>query len=525
MSIEIELKFLVAQNAQSVLSKWVEKFVKKNPETGVEPSVSRLTNTYFDSNEQLLRQHDMGLRVRGTDGVWEQTIKTKGKTVGGLHQRPEYNVDLTENQLDLSLFDAQILPSQYSAAQLQSLVQPLFTTEFTRHTWLISHPSCVFEMVYDVGTIQAGVQGADGESCDISEVEVELKSGDISVVFGFARKLVKYLAKKRDDYCGEVRLGAYSKAARGYQLYFAKPLAVKSYMKQVVLEPKDTIEEAFIKTIEYGLEFMQHHEQCFCETLDGNALRRFGEGVDLIRHCFRQYPMLIGNAANLEFDTEFAWIENAFDWVEHSIELENIMSKTGKFRKRIELNSALSDLVAHEGNKDPDKQRIKAFFYQPRYNQLILDISRWLMDKGWRGDKDINLNASSQSSLQLLSCQMLSASWRSMLEVLPRQHQFTIDDYIEQHSQLKYSLLTGTCVGGLYSPSLRDVFRDPWIDLSLGIDELKTLQLLQNLAKQIDDSANNSTLNWLQKQIESLLHAMEQSRLQAIKMKPYWTAS
>lgn len=333
------------------------------------------------------------------------------------------------------------------------------------------------------------------------------------------------MAKQQDEYSGEVRLGAFSKAARGYQLCFAKPLAIKPNMKQVALAPKDTIEQAFIKTIEYGLEFMQHHEQCFCDTLDVNALRRFSAGVDLIRHCFRQYPMLIGDAQNLEFDQQFEWIESAFNWVEHSIELENILSKTGKYRKRLELNSALAELVADEGNKEPDKQQIKSFFYQPRYNQLILDVSRWLMDKGWRGDKDINLSASSQHSLQLLSCQMLSASWRSMLEVMPRQQQFTIDDYIQQHSQLKYSLLTGTCVGGLYSSSLRDVFRDPWLDLSLGIDELKTLQLLQNLAKQIDDSANNGTLNWLQQQIESLLHAMEQSRLQAIKMKPYWTAS
>lgn len=87
MSIEIELKFLVASNAQSVLSKWVDKFVSKNPNTSVADSVSQLTNTYFDSADQVLRQHDMGLRVRGTDGIWEQTIKTKGKTVGGLHQR------------------------------------------------------------------------------------------------------------------------------------------------------------------------------------------------------------------------------------------------------------------------------------------------------------------------------------------------------------------------------------------------------------------------------------------------------
>ena len=525
MSIEIELKFLVGPNAQAVLAKWIEQFVSQNPQTSVDKSVSQLTNTYFDSESQVLRQHDMGLRVRGTDGVWEQTIKTRGKAVAGLHQRPEYNISLDNNQLNLSLFDSQILPESYSATQLQSIVEPLFTTEFNRTTWLISHPSCVFEMVYDTGTISAYEQGIDGDSVDISEVEIELKSGDMGVIYAFARKLLEYLGQSHDDYSGQMRIGAFSKAARGYQLYFAKPLAVKSYMKQVALEASDTIEQAFVKTIEYGLGFMQHHEQVFCENLDAKALRRFDDGVALIRHCFRQYPMLIAEPDKLMFDQELAWVESAFDWVEHSIELEDIMSKTGKYRKRLELNSALADLVADEGNKDPDKERIRAFFYQPRYNKLMLDIGRWLLEKGWRGDKDINLNTSSQSSLQLHSCQMLSSSWRSMLDVLPYQHQFSIDDYIEHHSALKNSLLTGICVGGLYSAGLRDVFRDPWVDLSSGIDELKTLRLLQGLAKQIDDSSNNSTLNWLEQQIDSLLHAMEQSRTQAIKMKPYWAES
>ena len=520
MSIEIELKFLVAQNAGGILAKWVDKFVSKNPDTLVEHSKVQLSNTYFDTEDQLFRQHDMGLRVRGTDGIFEQTIKTKGKVVGGLHQRPEFNVALEHEQLDLSLFDSQILPANFSVEQLQAKVEPLFTTEFSRQIWHIQHPSCVFEMVFDVGTISA-----QSESMPLAEVEVELKSGDISVVFGFARKLIKHLSKQQDDYDGSVRVGAFSKAARGYQLYFGKPLTVKSYMTQVPLKLDDSIEQAFVKTVEYGLNFMQYHEQCFCDSLDINALRRFNDGVAIIRHAFKQYTMLVSEQDLSELDQQLAWIGSSFEWVEHSLELEAIMSKTGKYRKRLELNTALAQLVADEGRKDPDRQQIERFFYQARYNQFLIDISRWLMEKGWRGDRDVNLNAQAQGSLQLLSCDMLNASWRSLLQAFPRQQQFSIEDYIEHQQQLEYSLLTGSCVGGLYSSSLRDGFRDPWVDISSGIDELKTLYLLQTLAKQVDTQGESTTLSWLQQQIDSLLHAMEQSRSQAIKMKPYWSAN
>ena len=267
---------------------------------------------------------------------------------------------------------------------------------------------------------------------------------------------------------------------------------------------------------------MQHHEQCFCDSFDVTALRRFNDGVALIRHGIKQYSMLVSQACAQDLDEQLAWLESSFDWVEHSIEIEAIMSKTGKYRKRLELSTALAQLVADEGRKDPDKQQIEQFFYQPRYNQFLLDMSRWLMDRGWRDENDANISAQSQGSLQLLSCDMLNNSWRSLLQRFLDQQHFTMQDYIEHHQQLKYSLLTGSCVGGLYGSNLRDGFRDPWVDISSGIEELKTLELLQSLAQQLEVDSSESTLSWLQKQTESLLHAMEQSRLQAIKMKPYW---
>lgn len=518
MEIEIELKFLVSPNAGLTLTNWLEKFTTKNVGTQVEESAAHLTNTYYDTQTLLFRQHDIGVRTRSTDGVFEQTIKTRGQVVGGVHRRGEYNIDIADNQLQLAQFPSEALPPQVTVSELQDQVIALFTTDFHRRTWLIRHPSCVFEMVFDHGFIDC-----EGERVEISEVELELKSGEIGVVFEFARKLVKSLAKHKHDadYDGKVRLGYLSKAARGYQLFHGKGLKVKTDLTQVPLEAKDSIEQAFIKTVEYGLGFMQHHEQCFVDSHDLQALRSFCDGVLLIRHGIWQYNMLIGNESGEYFDKELSWLEHSFDWVEHGYQLEALMSKTGKYRKRLELNSELASLVKEEGRKEPDLTEVERFFSQPRYNHLMLDLSRWLIEKGWRGD-NMNLSVESEGGLQLLSCKMLTSSWQSLLQVSPSQ-QFNIEDYVNHHQQLKRSLLTGTCVGGLYSDSIRNGFRNPWFDLSLGIDELKTLHLLQSLAEQVCDNENSSTLNWLAQQTESLLHAMEHSRLLAIKMKPYWS--
>ncbi len=45
----------------------------------------------------------MGLRIRGDQGRYEMTLKIAGRVVGGLHQRPEYNIPLDKPELALEL--------------------------------------------------------------------------------------------------------------------------------------------------------------------------------------------------------------------------------------------------------------------------------------------------------------------------------------------------------------------------------------------------------------------------------------
>ena len=84
MDIEIELKFLVTPNAAPVLAKMVQNFAENDHNVSVNHTKVHLANTYYDTDDKLLRQHDIGMRTRSTDGIWEQTIKTAGKVVGGL---------------------------------------------------------------------------------------------------------------------------------------------------------------------------------------------------------------------------------------------------------------------------------------------------------------------------------------------------------------------------------------------------------------------------------------------------------
>lgn len=96
MAQEIELKFIVNHSAVEALRDHL------NTLGGEHHDPVQLLNIYYETPDNWLRGHDMGLRIRGENGRYEMTMKVAGRVTGGLHQRPEYNVALSEPTLDLA---------------------------------------------------------------------------------------------------------------------------------------------------------------------------------------------------------------------------------------------------------------------------------------------------------------------------------------------------------------------------------------------------------------------------------------
>lgn len=208
MTIEIELKYELSANSKenSAIADDISAMLKaKN--VSFEIDQHQLTNDYFDTKNLTLRKLDFGLRVRTKDHQYEQTIKTAGKIVGCLHQRPEYNVEIATSQLDLSLFPKEIWPENINLEVLEKDLQIIFSTNFFRQTWLIYQGISVVELALDSGDIftKSGnpIQG-------INELEIELVTGDEQALFVLAEQLSNVVT---------MAPGTLSKAARGYALY------------------------------------------------------------------------------------------------------------------------------------------------------------------------------------------------------------------------------------------------------------------------------------------------------------------
>ncbi len=208
MNTEIELKYLLSATDvenEHVAEKITAMLVAQNVD--FEYSEKLLANDYFDSENLDLRKMDIGLRIRSQAHQYEQTIKTAGKVISGLHQRPEYNVDIESNHLALALFPEHIWPENLDVNALQEKLQVIFTTNFTRQAWLISQDNSVIELALDRGSINTA---SSQQALVISELEIELVKGEQKALFNLAEQLKAIV---------NIEPGNLSKAARGYALH------------------------------------------------------------------------------------------------------------------------------------------------------------------------------------------------------------------------------------------------------------------------------------------------------------------
>lgn len=170
-----------------------------------------LGNVYFDTPSLTLAKAKSALRLRRTPEQWLQTYKTLGEAKAGLHSRHEWELPVLGEALEI---DALLAACDDDAARdaLQAAAPDLialFRTDFTRIVWDVEREGSQIEVALDSGAITAEVDG-EPRRAEISELEIELKSGDASALETLAAELRgAFPALDPEDV---------SKAQRGYRL-------------------------------------------------------------------------------------------------------------------------------------------------------------------------------------------------------------------------------------------------------------------------------------------------------------------
>lgn len=150
-----------------------------------EPVNQYLHSTYYDTPDFRLGKQRIALRTRKVTNQWIQTIKSGGTVHDGLHQHHEFECALNDDKPDLDRIPEKQLKDFFSNKQLRNKLQPIFSTVFHRTIYLLE-PQEHFKLEC---CIDDGVITANQKTEIISEIELELKSGDKSQLIEFSRLL------------------------------------------------------------------------------------------------------------------------------------------------------------------------------------------------------------------------------------------------------------------------------------------------------------------------------------------------
>ncbi|MEI6858920.1 MAG: CYTH domain-containing protein [Shewanella sp.] len=501
MNAEIELKLFFQLEQQQKLIYLLDSLPNSQQQTCRE-----LSNTYFDTPDLQLRRWDMGLRVRGYDGKHEQTIKTAGTVIAGIHSRPEYNINIDQSEPDLNLFPENIWPEAVNISAVQSQLTCLFDTDFDRRTWHIYVDESLVEVALDIGLVSVKRDGKTKSEL-ICELELELMVGKTTALIDLGIKVAETIP---------VRLGKASKALRGYRLAAQSSPLELAALEFIALESSQDLQQTLVSLLSIALERWQQLEAMILET-KGQSLEQLPMLCHRLRACVRllrctldQFNLLSGSLIAM-----FDRIEGHFGFVETGLSLSKILSQNGQLIATLPNQAKFAEQALITLQQLSISRLMDKILADTCYGSLQLSLVDLLFSMR-AGEGRINLNI--HTELKTFADQIQEASWQKMLTLMPSEADLTSREYQSFARALDNSLHVSVAYGELYAKQSRDIFRAPWQDLVLGIRTLAAYRQLANISESLDVDISD----WLENKQESLICAMEHSRRSALSHQPYW---
>jgi triphosphatase len=269
--IEREIKLHLGREAQAALG-------------ALAPDRRSLATVYFDTPRQDLRRAGVALRLRRDGKRWLQTLKAEGAAHAGLAARAEWEMPVRGRALEPARFplDEVRRSTGVDLERLARRLRPAFETRFTRRAGLVDLDGAgKAELALDRGLIIAGRRREP-----ISEVELELVSGDSKALLRFAERLGLPLAYE-------------SKAERGYRLAAGRAAGPRSW-RMPPLAPDARPADAFGALFAAALVQAGSNAAGMGRSRDPEYLHQLRVGLRRLRSALRAFAPLLRGAGPLK---------------------------------------------------------------------------------------------------------------------------------------------------------------------------------------------------------------------------------
>jgi triphosphatase len=363
------------------------------------PSRARLVTTYYETDDDALRQHELMLRLRRTGRQFIQSLKAHDLAGEHILARGEWEDPVKRDAPDLA--------APKSGARVRDAVgaralRPLFRTSVERTSFALSPRSgSTIEVAIDRGEIRAGDARAP-----ICEIELELKAGETVVLWDVGLRLLEIVP---------CRIETRSKGERGYCLARGSRWAAPArHASAVTLEPEMTVDAALQCVGRRLIAMLLRNES--------SALELAPEGIHQMRIAVRRLRAILSSVRKLLPKEHFRWANGELKWLGAELAPARnwdvftdglLQPVTGALSTERELRRLAA---ASHRQRQPAYKHASAAILSPRYTATMMRLSRWFEDRGWRDQPVTENSARLMEPIRKVAPDMLARLHRRALK-------------------------------------------------------------------------------------------------------------
>lgn len=458
----------------------------------------KLYSIYYDTDDLALRHHAMALRLRRVGSLFVQTLKGGGQVSAGLHQRNEWEMPVAAEQLDFDALKASggVLPHGVCGR-----LQPVFVTDFSRNIRTLDYEGAQIELCMDSGEIRAGQS-----SCPISELELELKSGDPKQLFKLALALLDIVP---------LQVEHTSKAAYGYLLFTASnPSASKGRFPP--LHKTQSISAVLQNLIGSCLAHVQSN-------VPGALLKLDEEYLHQVRVGLRRLRVVLSIAQRYQADDELLDLRRqvAGLCVElgRSREWDVFVTQTlAAVCTRLPEHTGLREVLRlSERARKKQHSGMESNLASQDFQRLLLRFGAW-MQRDVAGDAEISLHQFATDILKRRHKQVLKHGKQLAGENATQLHILRISC-----KKLRYSI---EMFGSLFSETRSKSYAEALAELQDILGVLNDISVAHRLLNGLDNGARHDTLTlvrgWIEHDFAMRVAAFDKAWKRFVAQQGFW---
>lgn len=242
-----------------------------------------LRSTYYDTPDFALWKNNFTVRVRrGITGPFFLCVRSKDHGRGGIFQRIEVEAAVPQCEPELRYLAAPLARQLAIITRNQPLL-PVFETRVSRSGWELIAGSSKLELTLDDGEATL----PDGRCFKIHELELRLRSGVVSDLYGMAHKVAESLS---------LRLEAKSNSEKGIALLLqTQPVATKAATTR--LKRDHTLDETIELTLSSILSHFIGNLSAVLETGKPECIHQLRVSLRRMRSAFKMFAFAIDTHA------------------------------------------------------------------------------------------------------------------------------------------------------------------------------------------------------------------------------------